>query len=215
MIVVCGGVKGGVGKSTLATNLAIVRASRGKDVLLVDGDAQGTASSFTAVRNEVLEGKGGAGYTCIKLQGQAIKTDVLKLAPKYDDVVIDVGGMDSIAQRAALLVADVYICPFKPSSFDLWAIEDTEQLVADAKAFNEKLKAICVINMADSVGKDNAEAAELASSAPSLIYQATPLGNRKAFRNAASQGLAVTELKPPDPKATAEVLALYNSIFLA
>jgi len=212
MIVVCGGVKGGVGKSTLATNLAIIRASEGKDVLLVDGDAQGTASSFTAVRNEVLEG--GAGYTCIKLQGQAIKTDVLRLAPKYDDVVIDVGGMDSIAQRAALLVGDVYICPFKPSSFDLWAIEDTEQLVADAKGFNEKLKAICVINMADSVGKDNAEAAELASSAPSLIYQSTSLGNRKAFRNAASQGLSVIELKPPDPKAIAEVMALYNSIFL-
>jgi chromosome partitioning protein len=129
-------------------------------------------------------------------------------------VVIDVGGMDSISQRASLLVADVYICPFKPSSFDLWAIEDTEQLVADAKGFNEKLKAICVINMADAVGKDNAEAAELASSAPSLIYQATPLGNRKAFRNAASQGIAVTELKPQDYKATSEIMALYNSIFI-
>ena len=138
---------------------------------------------------------------------------MLRLAPKYDDVIINVGGMDSIAQRAALLVSDIYICPFKPSSFDLWALEDTEQLVADAKSFNEKLKAICIINMADSGGKDNAEAAELASSAPSLSYQATPLGNRKAFRNAASQGLSVIDLKPSDPKALAEIMALYNSIF--
>jgi chromosome partitioning protein len=35
MILVCGGIKGGVGKTTLATTMAILRSLEGKDVLLV------------------------------------------------------------------------------------------------------------------------------------------------------------------------------------
>lgn len=58
MILVCGGIKGGVGKTTLATNIAVMRAAEGKDVLLVDADDQGTASDFTAIRNETLESRG-------------------------------------------------------------------------------------------------------------------------------------------------------------
>jgi chromosome partitioning protein len=65
MILVCGGIKGGVGKTTLATNLTVMLAMEGKDVLLVDADDQGTASDFTAVRTETLAEQGGAGYTSI------------------------------------------------------------------------------------------------------------------------------------------------------
>jgi chromosome partitioning protein len=39
------------------------------------------------------------------------------------------------------------------------------------------------------------------------------LGTRKAFSNAAAQGLAVTELKPQDLKATEEILILYRYLF--
>jgi len=211
MILVCGGIKGGVGKTTIATNLVVMRSRDQQDVLLVDADIQGTASSFAAIRNELPQG---AGFTTIKLSGNAVKTDVKRLASKYDDVIIDVGATDSIAQRAALLIADIYLAPFRPSSFDLWAIEDTEALIADAKSFNEHLKAICILNMADSYGKENAEAAELVSTMPNLGFQDTPIGNRKAFRHAASVGLAVVEMKPKDDKAIAEIKALYKSIYL-
>lgn len=211
MILVCGGIKGGVGKTTLATNLAVMRSLEGRDVLLVDADIQGTASGFAAVRDEVLST--GVGFTTIKLSGNAVKTDVKRLANKHDDVIIDVGGTDSVAQRAALLIANFYVAPFKPSSFDLWAIEDTDALVADAKGFNEKLKAVCILNMADSSGKDNAEAAEIVAAMQNLAFQNTSLGNRKAFRNAASTGLSVVELKQKDEKAIAEIQALYDSIY--
>ena len=51
MIVVVGGIKGGSGKTTVAINLAVLRASGGHDVLLVDADDQETASDFTILRN--------------------------------------------------------------------------------------------------------------------------------------------------------------------
>jgi chromosome partitioning protein len=39
------------------------------------------------------------------------------------------------------------------------------------------------------------------------------IGSRKAFSNAAAQGMAVTELRPPDPKASEELLMLYRYVF--
>lgn len=213
MILVCGGIKGGVGKTTLATSMVILRSANGKDVLLVDADDQATATDFTAVRDQSLVDKGGAGYTSIQLHGAAVRTEVIKLAAKYDDVIIDVGGRDTAGQRAALLVADVYVVPFLPGSFDIWTLDSVGALIEDAKAFNDKLKAVCLINRADSQGSDNKEAAEIASEIPNLVYIDAPLGNRKAFRSAAAQGLAVTELKPPDTKAISELTTVFNHLF--
>lgn len=44
MIITVGGIKGGSGKTTVATNLAVIRANDGRDVLLIDADDQETAS---------------------------------------------------------------------------------------------------------------------------------------------------------------------------
>ena len=65
MIIAVGGTKGGTGKSTVSTNLAVILAASGRDVLLVDADDQGTAGDFTTMRNQSRED--GAGYTCICL----------------------------------------------------------------------------------------------------------------------------------------------------
>ena len=213
MIIACGGIKGGVGKTTIATNLAIIRAASGADVLLVDADDQETSSDFTIVRNETLIDKGGAGYTSVKLHGASVRTDTLKLSSKYDDVVIDVGGRDTAGQRAALSVAHIYLIPFLPASFDVWALEKVGILVQEAIAFNPDLIAYCLLNRADAQGKDNNEAIEVADSIEGITYLKAMLGNRKAFRSASAQGLAVTELKPVDPKAVAEVMDLYKSLF--
>jgi chromosome partitioning protein len=83
----------------------------------------------------------------------------------------------------------------------VWTLDSVGELVEEARAFNDKLKAVCVINRADSIGSDNAEAAAIALEIPNLTYIDAPMGNRKAFRSAAAQGLAVTEMKRPDKKA--------------
>ena len=211
MIVVVGGIKGGSGKTTVATNLAVMRALEGHDVLLVDADDQETASDFTMLRN--TKAPEAAAYTSIKLTGQAVRTETKRLAGKYDDVIIDTGGRDTTSQRAALTVADVLLVPFVPRSFDVWTLEKVGDLVGEMRVANPNLKAYVFINRADPSGRDNDEAADVLQETKSLEFIPTALGTRKAFGNAAAQGLAVSELRPQDAKAIQEVDTLYKYLY--
>ena len=211
MIIVIGGIKGGSGKTTVATNLAVIRSGEGKDVLLIDADDQETSSDFTTLRNEVLEE--GAGYTNIKLTGASVRTETLRLKDKYQDIVIDTGGRDTASQRAALTVADILLVPFVPRSFDVWTIEKVSNLVTEMKAANPELKAFMFLNRADPRGQDNEDTAEVLKETEDLSFIDTPLGSRKAFSNASAGGLGVTELKPQDAKANEEIIKLYRYVF--
>lgn len=211
MIIVVGGIKGGSGKTTVATNLAVLRSGKSKDVLLIDADDQETATDFTILRNEQLPK--GAGYTSIKLSGSAVRTEVLRLSNKFTDIIIDTGGRDTTSQRAALSVADILLIPFVPRSFDVWTLEKVSALVAEMKTINPNLKAYAFINRADPRGQDNVEASEVIKENEEIAFIDTPLGARKAFSNAASAGLGVTEVKPLDPKATDQMKVLYKYVF--
>jgi chromosome partitioning protein len=210
MILAVGTVKGGVGKTTLAVNLVIALTRSGRDVLLVDGDDQATASAFTELRTAQKNGK--PGYTVVSLHGAAIRTQVRQLASKYSDVVIDVGGRDTGSLRAALTVADIVLIPVQPRSFDLWGVDQTAELIKEAKEINGELRAVSVINAADAQGKDN----EAAAAAPREIdgIELAPgfIVRRKAFPNAAAAGLSVLEYD--DPKAVEELNRLTEMLFV-
>jgi len=211
MILAIGNIKGGVGKTTLAVNLAILRTLAGRDVLLVDGDEQGTAASFTDLRTEQI---GSPGYTAVSLQGAAVRTQVRQMAGKYDDILIDVGGRDTGSLRAALIVADRLLVPVQPRTFDIWALDQMAELVAEAKALNEQLEAFSVLNAADAQGRDNDEAADALRQVKGVGYLPNPVIRRKAFPNAAAGGRSVLEQSPRDTKAADELEALANAIFL-
>jgi len=210
MKIVVGGIKGGSGKTTVATNFAVLSA-RDQDVLLIDADDQETATDFTVLRNE--RRVEGAGYTRIKLTGAAVRTETQRLAQKYATILIDTGGRDTTSQRAALTVADILLVPFVPRSFDLWTLEKVSSLVAEMRTANPDLMAYVFLNRADPRGQDNEESVEMLKEAPGLEFLQTPLGTRKAFSNAAAQGLSVVELKPQDSKASEELLTLYQRVF--
>lgn len=211
MIITVGGTKGGGGKTTIATNLAVMRANGGHDVLLVDADDQGTASNFTSVRNANVDG--GAGFTSVRLLGEELIHSYRSLRNKYEDIIIDAGGRDTDSHRAGLGIADVALIPFQPSSFDVWELGKASKVVKEARVLNQKLQAYTLINMADPRGADNEEAAEYAEDVEGLKFIPMPIVTRKAFRRAAAQGLGVTELKPQDPKAIEEIQALYDFTF--
>ncbi len=211
MILTVGNLKGGVGKTTLALNVTIARANLGKDVLLVDGDEQHTALTFTELRTEQL---GSPGYTSVSLHGAALRTQVRQLTPKYDDIIIDVGGRDTGSLRAALTVAHTLLIPVQPRSFDIWSVDQMTHLVKEAREINERLRAVILLNAADAQGNDNAEAADALKDSDGLVLLPFTIGRRKAFPNAASSGKAVTEHTPKDTKAVRELQALLKALYV-
>jgi chromosome partitioning protein len=211
MITVVGGTKGGSGKSTIATNLAAMLSAAGRDVLLVDADDQETSTDFTNLRNETRPN--GAGYTCVALTGRAVMTEVKRLAPKYQEIIIDTGGRDTASQRAALAVCDTYLIPFVPRSFDVWTLDKVVDLIEEARTVNPDFQACAFLNRADSRGPDNDDAAKLLQSKPGIELIPAIIVGRKAFGNAAAAGMAVTEIRPQDPKATEEIGVLFRHLF--
>lgn len=210
MILTVGNTKGGVGKTTLAINIAIARSLSGSDVLLVDGDEQKTALTFTELRSSQVEN---VGYTAVSLYGAALRTQVRQLTSKYTDIVIDVGGRNTGGLRAALTITNTLVIPIQPRSFDIWAIDQMVDLVREAREINPGIWAVLVLNIADAQGHDNQDAAEALQDIEGIEFLDVSIGRRKAFPNAASAGKAILEQFPKDQKAVEELTALLQALY--
>ena len=213
MIITVGNTKGGVGKTTLAVNIAIARALAGRDVWLIDADRQGTAQTAIGIRAQAghVPGIACASYP----DGPILRSQVQQQAAKFDDVVIDAGGRDSTALRAALVLSDVLLVPFQPRSYDVWALNDMALLVDEARSVRDGLRCFAVLNCADpgENSSDNADAAAAVADVPQFEYLSTPLRRRKAFSNAAGAGQSVLEVRPHDVKAVSELNSLLRMLF--
>ena len=211
MIIVVGGIKGGSGKTTISTHLAMIRSYQKKEVLLIDADDQETSYDFSTLRNSLDEKY--PQYTCIKLTGKSVRTEVSKLSDKFSNIIIDTGGRDTVSQRAALSIADILLIPFVPRSFDLWTLDNVSEVIEEIKQINPTIKAFAFLNRADSRGIDNIDAQECIKETNNIKMIEPVICNRKAFGNAAAEGRSVMELKNQDKKAIHEINNLYNFTF--
>lgn len=213
MILTVGNTKGGVGKTTLSLNIAIARAIAGKDVWLIDGDRQITAQTAVSIRADAgqLPGIACASYP----DGKTLRAQVQQQSSKFDEIIIDAGGRDSTALRAALALSDILLVPFQPRSYDVWALNDIAGLVDEARNVRDGLRAYAILNCADPGENvtDNIEAAAAVAEVPQFEYLDTPIRRRKVFANAAGMGLSVLEIKPGDKKAKDELNALITALF--
>jgi chromosome partitioning protein len=209
MIIAFGGIKGGSGKTTLATNITYIRGNSGRKVLLVDADDDQWSASDWSEHREAQNIH--TPWTTIRLSGMAVRTQLNKLKETYDDIFIDTGGRDSQSLRSAMSIADLFISPFQPRSYDVWTLGKLTKLVNEIKPFNPELQVYTVVNRGDVKGSDNEEAKEMLSeffkTLPVIVCQ------RKAFSNSAAQGLSVLELEKPDPLAINEINCLYGAIY--
>lgn len=211
MILVCG-EKGGTGKTTLAVNLAAMRAGEGRDVLLVDTDPQGSASYWAQVR-----GENGhlARVACVQKFGKGLATELKDLANRYQDVIVDAGGRDSIELRSALVAVEVALLPVQASQFDLWTLERLAELVETARAFNPtSLRAMTLISRATThaTSTDTDDARELLAEYPALIPCQGIIRDRVAFRRASAAGQGVMEYGI-DERAVFEMRQIFKEVF--
>jgi chromosome partitioning protein len=208
MIVLLGGEKGGTGKSTLATNLAVWLARQGRDVILVDTDRQRTASHWVDRRNA----SGLVTVHCAEKHGNVFYA-VRDLAKRYDEVIVDAGGRDSEELRTALVAAQLVYVPLKASQPDLETSLHMNELIQLARGMNPGLKARALLSMAPTnpVINEATEAGELLAELPELVPSGVIVRERKVYRDAIAEGRGVMEMD--NAKAIAEIEALAREIY--
>ncbi|HFD31335.1 MAG TPA: chromosome partitioning protein [Gammaproteobacteria bacterium] len=212
-IVLFGGEKGGTGKTTLATNMAAMLSLQGKDVLLLDTDRQGTASFWATVREDTeIEPR----IACVQKFGKGLASQVRDLADRYDEIVIDAGGRDSMELRYSLGVADRAYIPVQPFQFDIWTIRQMDELVEMAQGLNENLQAFIVLNRVSTnpAVREDQETRDFfeEEAFQHLALLDTVLRDRIAFRKSGRDGLSVVEWKQ-DKKAANEMNQLYKEVY--
>jgi chromosome partitioning protein len=192
--------KGGSGKSTIVSSLAVAAAETGERVFVVDMDPQQSLVRWFKTRNDP------------GLPVEAIAPAKLKAALAMMEkngvslVLIDTPGADSAAAEAAMKAADLCIIPCRPNAFDLWASESTRKtLKALGRPFAFLLNQ-CPPAQQSARIEDGAKALEAMGG---LI---TPMITQRVdYQEAARHGLGVTELAPSG-HASDEMRKLWQSI---
>ena len=186
--------KGGVGKSTLALNLALYFTTQGVDVAVSDADAQG---SLTAAASFLTS------LTFVK------PADVWnKQVDNLDLIIVDTSPRNDIDLSKLMAVADYVLIPVRPGFFDVLAVKDTVALLAQAQVDRPDLKAGIVLTMVQhrtAVTRDVVAMLETFSveTLPVMIH------NRVAYtRSAMTNGV----LGSNDPKAYEEISGLATAI---
>lgn len=209
MIVLIAAEKGGVGKSTIASNLAVHLAHRGVDTVLLDTDAQATCARFVERRDE-------AGIApavpCVQRTGEVSAT-LRDLAKRYQVVVVDAGGRDSREMRSAMAVANLLLTPIRASQADLETLPKINELIGLARGLNPELKASAVLSMAPTnpTIREVEDARELLAQFDQLQLAETVVRDRKVYRDALLGGQGVVELA--NTQARAEIQLLGQEFF--
>ena len=209
MIVLIGSRKGGCGKSTIATNLAVELALDRRSVVLVDADQQATATNWALDREE----NGWDPKIPYKQVYDAASEVLQDLDRQYDYVIVDAAGRDSTGLRGSMVVSDLLIVPLRPSQPDLDTLPHLIGVIEQAREINKHLDVRALLTMASTnlFVREVSEAIEYLGRYPKIQTMVSVIRDRKVYRDALADGRGVGELA--NARARQETHQLMKEIF--
>lgn len=211
MIITIGSNKGGTGKTTTATNIAIALASQKKEVCLVDADFQRSSSKWYQDRQE---SKLLPSITLVEKYDN-ISTTLEELNNKFTYIIVDVAGRNSREMITGISVSDVLLSPHQASQLDLDTIEELQEQITKIKDINPKLKAYILHTMASTnpaVKKNEREEfQEYLQTFPELKLLDSCCYYRKIYKDVMPFGKSVIESM--NTFAKNEIISIINEVF--
>lgn len=201
--------KGGAGKSLCSMLLAAALGERGYRTLVVDCDAQGTATAWSREAPNDMPFPA----TVISLAGYAAKVhrEILKHLSNYDFIVIDCPpSIENPATHSALLISDLAIIPIPTSPADILATTGMVRLLERTKTNNKDLIAVILPNRLARTKLSNTVLKELENFG--IPVMASRLTNRIAYQEAVIAGLSVSALGRHAKVAADEISALTDEV---
>ena len=201
------GRKGGIGKSTIAGNLAAEFAAMGQTVAVLDADPQHSLTAWASQGSGMLA----ACVEHVKADADSLPAKARKAEKRADVVVVDTPpGTPEIAYQAAL-VADLVLLPCGPSPLDLLHLKEVLAQVLEARAERRSKRprirfVPSKVLMSTNLGRG------LSSSLEKMGKKVLPpVGQRVVVAEAVAEGLTVCEYAP-NSASRAEFEALARAV---
>lgn len=212
MLIAVGNKKGGVGKSTLATNFAVEHVLNVRKVKLIDADEQESSYTWAQVREERAVDPP---ISRALMKGKIYRE--LMEAKEEGDCIVDVGGRVGPELLATMAACDVFVMPVVPGQFDTWALNTMIALTRQLRETGAKFQALAVLNATSPHPKSRSVAnakAILGKFADEFMVYPQLIVRREAFGNAVCEGKGVSEIEGDwfDPQASAEIKLLYAGV---
>lgn len=206
MLIAFTNTKGGVGKSTLASHLAIWLFDRGYRVALLDTDPQGTSSEWLRKAEPKITIRATSDSDVIR----AARDELLV---SHDYIVADAPGEEGEAANAVTMLADMAILPLQPTKPDIRALKDALKTIRLAHTLTqrERPQAVLVLNC---VRKKSLRTSVLRKQLLGLGFRVADKEIRRLDALADSCDSAVTREKTPKSREAAlDIEALFSELF--
>ena len=198
--------KGGVGKTTLSISVAHALSLKNNKerVLLVDADPQQSALIWSDVRD------GDHPFTVISLPKKNLHRDLAEMQSDYNHIIIDGPPRVTDLARSCIMASDLVVIPCTPSPYDLWASEETVNLVKEATEYKENLKFIFTLNRKIVNTAISRDVVKSLKEMDVKVCKAQ-VSQRVLFAEAAAQGCTVFDIEP-NGKAANEIKKLVKEL---
>jgi len=213
MVITIGAEKGGVAKTRLATHIAALAAADDVDVVLLDTDKQGSAMSWSRIRNE--EGVTPS-IPVLALPANPAR-ELANLANKYTLVVVDIGAQNYRTMLECALLSDIVLVP---CGADQQEVESTLNVFSTLRDMGPRHELgaipahVVLTRMSPLEGsKATAELRDYFASEKISVFK-SQIAHRASWLATGKSGKAVHELKGRDrsQKAIDEMQAVYEEI---